>query len=163
MFAKASVLLHVAFIAATAIAADVPVIGIFTRENDMRDYTDLSDSYIAVVYTKWLESAGARSIAIHHNSTKEMIDEIFQQVNGVLFPGGSHADNRAGRYMYELAKAANEDGDRFPVIGMCLGHEWLMAFASGMEYEVSITVMRIMTSHPLRTRVARVDAIGSSN
>ena len=148
MFAKASALLHVASIAAAAMAADIPVIGIFTRENDIFGYSDLSDSYIGVVYTKWLESAGARSIAIHHNSTKEMIDEIFEQVNGVLFPGGAHADDRAGRYMYELAKAANEDGDRFPIMGMCMGHQWIMAFASGMEFEVSITTMRIMTSHP---------------
>ena len=69
-----------------------------------------------------------------------MIDEIFPNINGVLFPGGAHADERAGKYIYQLAKSANEAGDRFPVIGMCLGHEWMMTFASGMERDLSAIV-----------------------
>ena len=38
---------------------------------------------------KWLESAGAASIPIPYDSDEDLVNEIFSQINGILFPGGS--------------------------------------------------------------------------
>ena len=119
----------------------VPVIGVFTRNapgNAKWIPPDLENSqFIPASYVKWLESAGARSIAIDADASDEQIKEIFKQVNGVLIPGGVLAKKQgndttidpveesslsaaktsqdAAKLIWDLAKQANEEGEVFPI------------------------------------------------
>eukprot|EP00816_Leptocylindrus_hargravesii_P004754 CAMPEP_0196826720 /NCGR_PEP_ID=MMETSP1362-20130617/93771_1 /TAXON_ID=163516 /ORGANISM="Leptocylindrus danicus, Strain CCMP1856" /LENGTH=346 /DNA_ID=CAMNT_0042207307 /DNA_START=33 /DNA_END=1073 /DNA_ORIENTATION=- len=115
-------------------AADRPVIGIFTRLDAATD-----EHYIAASYVKWLESAGARSIPIHADTTNETeLKDLFQQINGILFPGGGDDTNLdAARIMWDMANERNSSGeDYFPIWGTCLGFEWLLQLASDAGVDV---------------------------
>lgn len=121
-----------ALLHSTASAVDVPVIGIVSRENFIPGHETDGDNYIAASYAKWLESAGARSIAIFANTTEEEVDIIFQQINGLLMPGGNSAGPQAERRLYQLAKEANENGDTFPIVGICWGFQSFLLFERDM-------------------------------
>mmetsp|Transcript_9588 Transcript_9588/g.14513 ORF Transcript_9588/g.14513 Transcript_9588/m.14513 type:complete len:389 (-) Transcript_9588:226-1392(-) len=83
---------------------DRPVVAIVTqptREN--------STGYIAASYVKWLESAGARSIALPYDAPDSYTEKVFANVNGVLFTGGATVSPpKAARRIYALAEAANK-------------------------------------------------------
>jgi len=87
-------------------------------------------SYIAASYVKYIESAGARVVPVTTTMSSQEVEDIFNSVNGVLFPGGGasifdskYADN--ARRFVTLATEANKRGDFFPVWGTCLGFEAL--------------------------------------
>ena len=100
-------------------------------------------SYIAASYVKYLESSGARVVPVPVSATEQQVDEIFNGVNGVLFPGGgvkwdaekpdyySHAIRFMGK-----AKTANDNGDFFPVWGTCLGFETLHVIQAGDDPDI---------------------------
>ena len=113
-------------------ATDRPVVGVFTRLN-----SETGEHYIAASYVKWLESAGARTLPIHSDQTSEdQLREIFQQINGVLFPGGGDGTGlEVAKMLWEMAKQANESGDHFPIWGTCLGFEWMLQLASSSQSE----------------------------
>uniref|UniRef100_A0A7S2JXH7 folate gamma-glutamyl hydrolase n=1 Tax=Leptocylindrus danicus TaxID=163516 RepID=A0A7S2JXH7_9STRA len=134
---------------------NVPVIGVFTRKiGRTATHWVPPDWYhmqvIPASYIKWLESAGARSIAIDSDATEEQIKEIFKQVNGVLFPGaiGARSDTKklhngysgtnkkAEQLIWELAKQANDEGEVFPIWGTCLGFEWMLEFEADQSNKV---------------------------
>ena len=68
-----------------------PVIAVLSQYN-----TERSEQYIAASYVKWLESMGARSIPLLHDADDFTVDSIFQQVNGVLLPGGNNQEITRG-------------------------------------------------------------------
>mmetsp|Transcript_4026 Transcript_4026/g.5841 ORF Transcript_4026/g.5841 Transcript_4026/m.5841 type:complete len:348 (+) Transcript_4026:5024-6067(+) len=108
-------------------ATDRPVIGIFTRTVEDLDFQHI----IGASYVKWLESAGARTIPIHSNNTSdEEMEALFQNLNGVLLPGGHDFMTQPVRKMWQLANEANENGDRFPIWGACLGFQQMTMLAS---------------------------------
>ena len=93
-------------------------------------------SYIAASYVKYIESAGARAVPVTTTMTKEEIEDIFNSVNGVLYPGGDAPVFHSKYYtnaehFYNLAVSANRNGDFFPVWGTCLGFESLASIAAG--------------------------------
>mmetsp|Transcript_40436 Transcript_40436/g.59416 ORF Transcript_40436/g.59416 Transcript_40436/m.59416 type:complete len:323 (+) Transcript_40436:114-1082(+) len=102
-----------------------PVIGILAQPN-----WEKTEYYVAASYVKWLESVGARSLPIPYNADDETVTDIFQQVNGILFPGGA-VDSLppSARKVWALAKEANENGDKFPLWGTCLGFEYFVMLA----------------------------------
>ena len=104
---------------------DRPVIGVFTRYNE-----NTEENVIAASYIKWLESAGARSIPIHMDTSETELKDIFRNINGLLLPGGIAHLNESTRYMWNLAKEANENGDHFPVWGTCLGFQFMVELES---------------------------------
>jgi hypothetical protein len=61
----------------------------------------------------------------------------FKAINGILLPGGGatlapgHAFYDAARLLVEMAVAANDAGDYYPVHGTCLGWETLAIVVSG--------------------------------
>jgi gamma-glutamyl hydrolase len=61
----------------------------------------------------------------------------FGIVNGFLIPGGSaplrpgHSFFDAATEVVHLADKANQAGDRFPILAICLGFETLAVIASG--------------------------------
>jgi len=100
-----------------------PVIGILTQP------TSYDDGYvIAASYVKWLESGGARSIPIPYDADRDLVYDIFQQINGVFFPGGASDVPPAAQYLIELA--ANDTDTFFPVWGTCLGFEYILQVLS---------------------------------
>jgi hypothetical protein len=59
----------------------VPVIGVLTHPMDDFNLTAIEANYIY-----WLNSGGADLIAISSNSTREEIDYLFDNINGVVIP-----------------------------------------------------------------------------
>nr|XP_006113705.1 gamma-glutamyl hydrolase [Pelodiscus sinensis] len=112
-----------------------PIIGILAQECDFTGFHRFGSSYIAASYVKFLESAGARVVPIRLNRTEEEYDQIFQSINGVLFPGGgvdlkTSEYSRVAKMFYNKALQANDKGDYFPVWGTCLGYEELTYLTS---------------------------------
>jgi gamma-glutamyl hydrolase len=111
-----------------------PIIGILTQPlgTEISNGTSATNiTYIAASYVKFLESAGARVVPIHYDSTRAELTSLFHSINGVLFPGGG-ADlsnttliRRSGQILYDLAIAANDAGDSFPLWGTCMGFQFL--------------------------------------
>jgi gamma-glutamyl hydrolase len=67
------------------------------------------------------------------------VEGLFQHLNGFLIPGGA-ADLRPGHSFYDtatlifkLARKANDRGDHFPIMGICLGFETMMLIVAGTE------------------------------
>jgi len=114
-----------------------PVLGIFSQPKSIHNRRNNSSSeqqyYIAASYVKWLEVGGARSIAIPYDAGTtaggiDLLDEIFEQIDGLLLPGGDAAMSEAVCYVLERAVEANRRGRYFPVWGTCLGFEFLVTF-----------------------------------
>lgn len=105
-----------------------PVVGILSQP-----YHGNND-YIAASYVKWLESAGARSIVIPYEADDNLLEEVFTQINGVLFPGGESDLPPHAHKIWNLISVRNaNDGDFFPVWGTCLGFEFLVMLAGGKD------------------------------
>ena len=89
--------------------------------------------YIAASYVRWLESAGARTVPLSYYASDDEADDVFEQVNGALFPGGGANTPGVARRLYKRAVAAHANGDHFPIWGSCAGFEWLMQTAAGND------------------------------
>lgn len=110
-------------------SALTPVIGILSQPFTNAD-TNETEFMIAASYVKWLEAAGARSIAIPYDAFDD-VDLYFPQINGLLFPGGASLLPQTAWRLWELALDANSAGRYFPVWGTCLGFEYITMMASG--------------------------------
>jgi gamma-glutamyl hydrolase len=122
-----------------------PIIAIFAHPKDSVGGTELCPQnstssncdYIAASYIKFIESAGGRVVPIPYLASNETVTDIFNQVNGVLFPGGGASLNDGGRKVWELAKASNDNGVYFPLWGTCLGFQWMMQLEGGDDVLVA--------------------------
>jgi gamma-glutamyl hydrolase len=113
-----------------------PVIGVLTQDAaDLQlpgQVFPVNWSYLSASYVKWVEMGGSRVVPLLYTDPPEVLTEKFGYLNGLLFPGGN-ADiyNFTSPYMqsaallYDLAVAANQKGEHFPVFGICMGHELL--------------------------------------
>eukprot|EP00873_Tetraselmis_striata_P040536 jgi/Tetstr1/460800/TSEL_000556.t1 len=96
-----------------------------------------NQSYIAASYVKFIEMAGGRAVPFTHDMTEDEIAERFNQVNGILLPGGGAIlEPGYGYYdvsatLLRLAIEANDRGDFFPILGTCLGFEFFTVAISG--------------------------------
>ncbi|CAL8463735.1 g3269 [Coccomyxa elongata] len=110
------------------------LIGLLSQPSDP---SGRHESYIAASYVKFLESAGARVVPFVHDMDKDEIKRRFDMVNGFLLPGGSarlrpgHTFFDAATEVVRLANEANDKGDYFPILAICLGFETLAIIASG--------------------------------
>jgi len=94
-------------------------------------------TYIGAVYVKWVEAAGARAVPIDVHKP-ELFYEIFSGINGLLIPGGAvsirdSAYAEASQTLFQLAMAANDESEVFPVWGTCLGFEMLGSITNNLE------------------------------
>ena len=117
-----------------------PIVGILSQPSDFNETHPTDNySYIASSYVKFVESSGARVVPIPYDLPNEELKEIFQSINGLLFPGGSASlwqnestrlemseFTKKGQYLVNLAIEANLNGDYFPIWGTCLGYELMM-------------------------------------
>lgn len=131
----------VGFLLRAAIAVnDRPVVGVLTQplgvELQSMSKSSLPKSYIASSYVKFAESAGARVVPIHYDAPEDELKELFKHLNGIIFPGGGTSFRedtlffKAGKILYDLALAANDAGDIFPIHGTCLGYQFLMSITA---------------------------------
>jgi len=95
-------------------------------------------SYIAASYVKYIESAGARVVPVTTTMSYQEIKDIFNSVNGVLFPGGGVSLFQSTYFknaesFFNLAIEANKRGDFFPIWGTCLGFEALSCIVAGKD------------------------------
>lgn len=82
--------------------------------------------------------AGARVVAIRGNQSEQYYNQMFDQINGVLLPGGGVSLNNSAyahmsHYFFNRAIQANKHGDYFPMWGTCLGFEMLTVMAAGHD------------------------------
>jgi len=117
---------------ALAAVNDRPILGILTQPESGNG----TGTYIAASYVKFLESAGARVVPVHFDASRAELKQLFGSINGLLLPGGG-ADlsngtliHSAGRLLYDLAVAANDAGDTFPIWGTCMGFQFLSLLAA---------------------------------
>lgn len=107
-----------------------PIIGVLTEVlRDYKRFTDEHHLHIAASYVKWLEASGAQVMPVILNQDDSYYERIFQQTNGLLFPGGDNLLDPykntpmmvAAKKLYRLAVDANQRGDHYPIWGTCLG------------------------------------------
>lgn len=108
-----------------------PVVGILTQPRTLKNTT--TEYYVAASYLKWLEVAGVRAIPIPYDASEALVDDVFFQVNGILFPGGGSDVPDSARRIWHLAMEANSNGDYFPIWGTCLGFEYMVQMAAGRQ------------------------------
>lgn len=125
---------------------DRPIIGVLTQPLNIELLTEDAGigsaydnrTYIAASYVKFAESAGARVVPLHFDSSNEELTNLFYSINGIIFPGGGadirkHPGNRfreAAELLYNLAINASDKGDPFPIHGTCLGFQLLSLIAA---------------------------------
>jgi gamma-glutamyl hydrolase len=82
---------------------------------------------------------------IPYDTDNATLETIFQSINGILFPGGSTTImgtpfksnqgpskyTQSAAYLFNRAIAANDAGDFFPIMGICLGHEVVTYILNG--------------------------------
>ncbi|XP_025152457.1 chitobiosyldiphosphodolichol beta-mannosyltransferase isoform X2 [Harpegnathos saltator] len=129
------------------VSNDRPIIGVLTQEIDYnldRKYPGQYHSYIAASYVKFVEGAGARPVPIWIGENNSYYEDILSKVNGVLWPGGATYFNQrdgyadAGAAIYRIAKKINDEGEYFPILGICLGFELLTyVAANGIEHRTN--------------------------
>ena len=116
--------------------------------------------YIAASYVKWVESAGGRAVPIPYNISEKDADEMFNNLNGVLFPGGEPKPTAGAFRIVESAISASKSGDHFPVWGTCLGFQWLAKIISndmnildsGFDSE-NISLPLNLTTYSMQSRI----------
>lgn len=86
--------------------------------------------YIAASYIKWLEMGGIRTIPIPYDVTNtRILDDMFDQVNGLFLPGGESHIPFAIEYLLNRSIASNlYENLYFPVWGTCLGYEFILEY-----------------------------------
>ena len=106
---------------------DWPIVGLFAQPYSSDDPgCDGDCQYIAASYVKNLESAGARVIPVDYYTSDEDLDLLFSQVNGFFFPGGGAALPKAAQRVFDKTIEANDNGDKIPLWGTCMGFQWLL-------------------------------------
>ena len=87
-----------------------------------------------------MKSEGLKVVAVPWRVGYEELDVIFENINGLVIPGGStkiegpSEYTKKVEYLVHKALIAKEQGDYFPIMGICLGHELLMYMFSGHDY-----------------------------
>ena len=148
-----------------------PIIGVLTQPSAWPKFFDTEDfSYIAASYVKFLEAAGARILPIKYNLNKTELSKIFQNINGLLLPGGgtdlfklkdekfeNYTDYfEAGSFLLNLSKKTNENGEYFPVWGTCLGFEMMILSISGSPKTLSLFNS---TNHSMKLKFLKVEGL----
>ena len=101
-----------------------PVIAIYGNSNPENGDTYVNGTYYPLSYIYWLESVGAEVMAIHYWYPFDVIDEILNKVNGVLFLGGDRSFHKDGvweikaKYIMDQALLIE-----LPIWGTCQGFQ----------------------------------------
>ncbi|XP_065204851.1 gamma-glutamyl hydrolase-like [Planococcus citri] len=115
-----------------------PIIGVLSQELLFRNLElfPASSSFIAASYVKAVESSGARVVPVVINKPESYYRNILNSVNGLVLPGGATFPGDGNPYydsvkmVYKIAKEMNENGTTFPILGVCLGYEFMLIVAN---------------------------------
>ncbi|KAF6256122.1 class I glutamine amidotransferase-like protein [Scenedesmus sp. NREL 46B-D3] len=115
-----------------------PIIGILTQAGLEEDkFVPKDGTYIAASYVKFVEAGGARVVPVLADTPPDVLEGLLGRLNGFLIPGGA-ANLRPGHDFFDTAARvldyalrANDAGNVFPVLGICLGFETLMVLTAG--------------------------------
>lgn len=150
-----------------------PVIGVFSQETTtITGFSTIDPNVkaklsayrylIPASYVSWIGQGGGRVLPILLRQPKKYYEQVFEQTNGILFPGGnqgidpSEIYTEEGEILWNLAKKANDRGDYYPIWGTCLGFEELSVLETGEGDVISLDVVAENLALPLRfTRDAR--------
>ena len=144
-----------------------PVIGVFSQQTstvtssstiDPEVKAEL-DSYrylIPASYVTWIGQAGGRVLPILLDQPDAYYESVFEQTNGILFPGGNQGIDpddiytEEGELLWNMAKEANDRGDHYPIWGTCLGFEELSVLETGNGDVISLDVVATNLALPLQ-------------
>eukprot|EP00033_Pygsuia_biforma_P002643 GCRY01002923.1.p1 GENE.GCRY01002923.1~~GCRY01002923.1.p1 ORF type:complete len:375 (-),score=31.91 GCRY01002923.1:11-1009(-) len=124
-----------------------PVIGILTQDWFYEQDLNKGSQYIAASYVKYAESGGARVIPISYLWSHEQLRQAFELTDGLLLAGGmmdpvphkvfrtEHNEIYKNTTAFLLNWAMNEsnEGRPYPVLGICLGFEYLPYIVNGEQ------------------------------
>eukprot|EP01017_Pseudomicrothorax_dubius_P035658 TRINITY_DN5032_c0_g1_i2.p1 TRINITY_DN5032_c0_g1~~TRINITY_DN5032_c0_g1_i2.p1 ORF type:complete len:202 (-),score=11.96 TRINITY_DN5032_c0_g1_i2:55-660(-) len=137
------ILLHVLFMFVRPDDDDMtssPIIGILTQPVvPTFPGKPVGYTYIAASYVKYAEMAGARVVPILYDLPRDQIELLLNSINGVIFTGGDSVlvtpdgiltpFGETFKFIYDKAVEFNQNGDFFPIIGMCMGYQWILSFS----------------------------------
>lgn len=126
----------------TTLRDTTPIIGVLMLSPD-KSFPRHS-AFAATSYIKWIEQSGFRWMPISmHESAGNILDKL-SLVNGVLLTGGKlnltknslnvRIYRRVVKAILDYAMEANDKGQHFPVLGVCLGYEAILSTIMGPEY-----------------------------
>mmetsp|Transcript_10068 Transcript_10068/g.25158 ORF Transcript_10068/g.25158 Transcript_10068/m.25158 type:complete len:324 (-) Transcript_10068:459-1430(-) len=136
-----SVLLFVALVRCSAPPQEFPlvnfrpIIGVLTQPTTF-SFTKLGKAYLLADYVKWLESGGARVVAVPYDASEAELEFLFSSLNGFVITGGElnlAPDQqywKTGAWFYNKSLEAYRNGDYFPVWGTCQGFQLLSMIAA---------------------------------
>ncbi|XP_017098152.2 gamma-glutamyl hydrolase [Drosophila bipectinata] len=127
-------------------------------------------SYIAASYVKYLEASGAHIVPVWIGRSRAYYEQIVNQLNGILLPGGAvfidAADMKnhpnltndcvaSAEIIYQLvsernqlARRQNDAGGYFPLWGTCLGFQLILIHACQMQ-KVRTDCANMQTAMPV--------------
>ncbi|KAJ8037365.1 Gamma-glutamyl hydrolase [Holothuria leucospilota] len=146
---------------------DRPIIGVLSQES-VKELMEFGPTYIPASYVKFIESGGARVVPILINQTESYYTEMFNSINGVLFPGGGVDDllhsgyGIAGKIFYDLAIKSNKEGDYFPIWGTCQGFELIASLAAGKNILATLGANKENLNVSLTKDVAKSKLLGNA-
>lgn len=125
-----------------------PVIGVLTQMVSDEAMKPFGRTYIPSSYVKYLESGGSRVMPIRLTHTDAEYENIFKKINGLIFIGGAVSLEtseyaRVAKLFYNLALAANDAGDYFPIWGTCMGMQLLTVLVAGKNLLTNTTAENI--------------------
>ncbi|KAL4437890.1 hypothetical protein ABPG74_001061 [Tetrahymena malaccensis] len=154
-----------------------PVIGIYAQPSWWDEYPRQYFQYVLNANIDWVQMSGAQTVIIPFDETQEYYDNLFSKINGVLFTGGDYNINidvpidkfqpQTGKnqwtqnaaYLLKKAVEANNNGDYFPVWGICQGFQLLHYIVSGFNY----TILNHITNDFNFTRNANLLHLSQAN
>lgn len=86
-----------------------PIIGILSQQSkpEFEPNINMSTSYIAASYVKWIEAAGGQSVPILNTYSKSHVLKIMSRINGVLLPGGVEVHHLTRNVSYAYKRKGN--------------------------------------------------------
>ena len=111
--------------------SNIPVIGVIAAHiNSIKKYM------ISYAIVKWLQNQGAIIIYISPTFSDETIKEIFNNIDGLVIPGGEdHPEEECLTYQKSklLIDLALDHGS-FPIIGICMGMQYMLTYFSNDKW-----------------------------
>merc|ERR1711879_15097 len=86
------------------------------HSSQVSTHTKEYSEYIPASFVRWLESGGARVIAIHYDTDEAELRHLFDSVNGVLLTGGEILDvanstyGKTARKLFQWAMESYDAG-----------------------------------------------------
>ena len=118
-----------------------PIFGILAIPEPINDNSTFINETIDGAYINWLESAGAEIVPLHVWYSQSELEEILNQINGVLLQGAFRLLNFSSTWEKNAKFIFNYSvHNNLPIFGICLGFRMLNVMMS--KNDSLITKMR---------------------